>query len=122
MVNFLKAIIYKIHFNHSLVMNRFFLDTLKEIPHHNKVLSLLADISSNWEEIGLALDVSKNDLKGLKQDRSSNTIKLSEVIDLWAQSQTSTFSWETLISAIEGPIINNKKKAEEIRNYLYGQQ
>ena len=103
-------------------MDHFFLDTLKEIPHHKKVLSLLADISSNWEEIGLALDVSKNDLKGLKQDSSSNTIKLSDVIDLWAQSQTSTFSWETLISAIEGPIINNKKKAEEIRNYLYGQQ
>ena len=82
----------------------------------------MADISAKWEEIGLALGVSQNDLNGLRHDNSSNMIKLSQVIALWIQSKSSFVSWETLISAIEGPIVNNKKKAEEIRNSLYSQQ
>ena len=88
----------------------FFLDTLKDIPNHEKALTLLTNISADWEEIGLALDVSLNDLKGLKQDNSSNMINFSQVIALWIQSKSSTVSWETLISAIEGPIINNKTR------------
>ena len=88
----------------------FFLDTLKDIPNHEKALTLLTNISADWEEIGLALDVSLNDLKGLKQDNSSNMINVSQVIALWIQSKSSTVSWETLISAIERPIINNKTR------------
>ena len=88
----------------------FFLDTLKDIPNHEKALTLLTNISADWEEIGLALDVSLNDLKGLKQDNRSNMINFSQVIALWIQSKSSTVSWETLISAIEGPIINNKTR------------
>ena len=101
----------------------FFLDTIKEIPNHKKALTLLTNISVNWEEIGVALDISQNDLIGLRQDNISNTIRLSRVIALWIQSESSSpVSWETLISAVEGPIVNNKKKAEEIRNFLYRQQ
>ena len=100
-----------------------FLDTIKEIPNHKKALTLLTSISANWEEIGVALDISQNDLIGLRRDNISNTIRLSQVIALWIQSESSSpVSWETLISAIEGPIINNKMKAEEIRNFLYKQQ
>ena len=82
----------------------------------------MTNISANWEEIGVALDVSQNDLNGLQQDNITNTIRLSRVIALWIQSESSTVSWETLISAIEGPIVNNKKKANEMRNFLYRQQ
>ena len=96
----------------------FFLDILKESPYHNEALSQLADISAKWEEIGLALKVSRNELDGLQHDHSSITVKLSKVITLWMESKSSPVSWETLISAIEGPIVNNKQKAKEIRDYL----
>ena len=81
----------------------------------------MADISAKWKEIGLALKVSRNELDGLRRDHSSITVKLSEVITLWIESESSPVSWETLISAIEGPIVKNKKKAKEIRDYLYSQ-
>ena len=99
----------------------FFLDVLKEIPNHDEALSQLADISAKWQEIGLALKVSCNELDGLQCDHSSITIKLSKVITLWIESESSPVSWEALISAIEGPIVNNKRKAKEIRDYLYTQ-
>ena len=49
----------------------------------------------------------------------STKVKLSEVIKSWMETKTSPFTWENLILAIEGPIVNNKRKADEIREYLY---
>ena len=99
----------------------FFLDISKESPTHHEALSVLADISANWEVIGIALGVSQNDLKGLQHENIDKTVKLSRVIAKWMETESTPVSWETLISAIEGPIVNNKQKAEEIRNYLYTQ-
>ena len=100
----------------------FFLDILKESPNLDEALSRLADISAKWEEIGLALKVSQNDLKGFQQESIDKIVKLSRVIAKWVETESSSpVSWETLISAIEGPIVNNKQKAKEIRDYLYRQ-
>ena len=100
----------------------FFLDILKEIPNHKEAVSLLTNISADWEKIGLALNVSRNDLKSLRRENIDQTIKLSEVIAKWMETKSSSpVSWETLISAIKGPIVKNKQKAKEIRDYLYSQ-
>ena len=100
----------------------FFLDILKEIPNHKEAVELLTDISADWEVIGIALNISQNYLKGLRQENTNITVKLSQVIDTWMKTVSlSPTSWETLISAIKGPIVNNKKKAKEIRDYLYSQ-
>ena len=82
----------------------------------------MTNISADWEVIGIALNVSQNDLKGFQQESIDKTVKLSRVIAKWMETESSSpVSWETLISAIEGPIVNNKKKAKEIRDYLYSQ-
>ena len=82
---------------------------------------MLADISADWEVIGIALGVTQNDLKGFQQENIDKTVKLSRVIAKWMKTESTPVSWETLISAIEGPIVNNKQKAKEIRDYLYTQ-
>ena len=99
----------------------FFLDISKESPNHKEALSVLADISAKWEVIGIALGVSQNDLKGLQQENIDKTVKLARVIAKWMETESTPVSWETLISAIEGPIVNNKQKAKEIRDYLNSQ-
>ena len=82
----------------------------------------MTNISADWEVIGIALNISQNDLKGLRQENTNITVKLAQVINLWIESESlSPVSWKTLISAIEGPIVNKKKKAKEIRNRLYSQ-
>ena len=71
-----------------------------------------------WYEIGEALHVSFSVLSGLRISQEANKVKLGEVIHTWQTSQASPFTWETVISALEGRLINNLAKANEIRDHL----
>ena len=71
-----------------------------------------------WYAIGICLRVSDNDLESIQQNPISDIEKLSAVINRWKDTQSSPFTWATVISCIEGPILNNKMKADEIRQYL----
>ena len=55
-------------------------------------------------------------LDGLKHTSDSNTVKLSQVIDAWITTNEAT--WDKVISAIGGPIVINKKKADEMHDHL----
>ena len=83
-----------------------------------ELLNLLADISAKWRLIGICLRVPDNDLDGIQQNPISDIEKLSAVINRWKESQTSPFTWATVIAAMESHIIKNLRKANEIRDYL----
>ena len=68
--------------------------------------------------IGISLMVSHNDLESINQSSINDIEKLSAVIDKWKDLQSSPFTWETVISCIEGPSVNNERKAIEIIQYL----
>ena len=89
-----------------------------QVPNVHDVLKLLASVSSHWQEIGLALEVSSNDLKKIQQVPDSAEVKLSKVIETWLDTKSSPITWENIISSIEGSIVNNKAKADEIRKLL----
>ena len=77
------------------------------------------DIAHQWEHIGKSLKISQNDLDRLRLSSLSDSGKLSEVFDIWkATGEPHQVNWKAVIAAIEGPIVNNKKKADEIRQYL----
>ena len=59
-----------------------------------------------------------NVLNGLQFHQESNIVKLSKVIHTWVTSRPSPVTWQTVISAIEGRLIGNLQKANEIRDYL----
>ena len=88
------------------------------MPRHYDVLCLLEDIDNRWRDIGLALGLSYNHLDSLSNSQDTPSTKLSNVIRNWMDSQSSPVTWKTVISAIEGPIVNKKRKADEIRDYL----
>ena len=88
------------------------------MPSHYDLLHLLADMKNSWYDFGLALRVSSDCLDGLLRSPDTPSTKLSNVIRNWMVSQSSPVTWKTLISAIEGHIVNNKRKANEIRDYL----
>ena len=87
------------------------------VPDENNLIKLLVDLSSKSYDIGLALNVSQNFLDGLSRDFTNN-VKLAKVIEKWMNTQSSPVTWETVISAIEGPIVDNKSKADELRCHL----
>ena len=91
---------------------------LKETPNEDELLNLLFDISDKWYDIGLSLQVRRNVLDNLKETRNDNIYNLIAVIHNFLISQPSSVNWVTVITAIEGPIINNQKIADEIRQRL----
>ena len=102
-----------------MVLSNSLLDVWKEAPNVHDILELLADISNKWMEIGLAIGIPDSVLSGLQLSHESNILKLSRVLQSWMTTQSSSpVTWETIISAIEGPIVNDKRKADEIRQHL----
>ena len=93
-------------------------DILKNAPDEHKLVELLPDMDYQWYEIGEALHVSFSVLSGLRISQEANKVKLGEVIHIWQISQASPFTWETVISVIEGRIVNNLAKANDIRDHL----
>ena len=99
----------------------FFLsDVFKSSPDRHKVLDLLAGISAKWKTIGIALKVDDNTLNGIGQKNDANVLNLNSVINTWITTKSSPYTWETLISAIEGGLVKEKVKAYEIRAYVAG--
>ena len=79
----------------------------------------MADINDKWCDIGEALGIHARVLNSLKISLLDNNMKLDSVIHSWMTTAESyLITWETLIAAIEGPIIDNRQKAMEIRKYL----
>ena len=54
----------------------------------------------------------------LKRNWDDELTKLEIVINIWKETQPSPDTWKTVITAIEGPIINDKVTADLIRQYL----
>ena len=95
------------------------LDISKKVPTKHELLDLLADIDDKWHEVGLAFHVPDNILNGLKCNNDSNKVKLSKVIGAWiTTNEACSVTWDNVISAIGGSIVNNKKKVDEICDYL----
>ena len=92
---------------------------LKRSPNESALLHLLTDIDYMWQEVGLALEVSLSDLHKLKISNEKNAVKLLRVIQCWmTSSDTSFITWETVISAMEGPIVYRKNTAAKIYTHL----
>ena len=93
-------------------------DILKEAPDKHDLLNLLADIDDRWYEIGLSLKVGDNILNGLESEKRKNVIKLNEILQSWMTTKSSPVTWDTVITAMKGPLVNNVQKAEDIIEYL----
>ena len=87
-------------------------------PAKHDVLKLLAPIAHNWELIGISLEVRDRVLMSLAQSNYSDLMKLAMVIQSWMDTQSTPVTWETVIFAVESPIVNNMSMAAKLRNYL----
>ena len=86
---------------------------MKETPDEDELIYRLLGIEDKWYMIGKSLEVHDNDLDYIKHNLDNNIYKLRKVFKI-----SSHVTWEKVVNAIEGPIVNNKKKAMEIRHCL----
>ena len=93
-------------------------DILNTAPDQHNILESLPNIDHQWCVIGTALKVSNNVLNGLQSSPQDNKVKLSQVIHNCLTFWPLPVTWKTVISAIEGKIINNLAKGNKIRDHL----
>ena len=86
---------------------------LKETPDEDDLVHRLLGIEDNWYRIGESLQVHCNDLDHIKHSQDNNIARLRKVLKISLH-----VTWEKVITAIEGPIVKNKKKAMEICHHL----
>ena len=91
---------------------------MKQEPTKIELLKLLVPIAHKWYLVGIALEVRDGVLMSQRDSNDSNLTKLSSVIQFWMDTQSTPVTWETVIFAVESPIVNNMKLADELRNYL----
>jgi hypothetical protein len=90
-------------------------------PNHQQLVELLSDIDSQWNHIGIALGVKLNVIEGIRQQHYDNKSRLTSVLQQWINKNVDV-TWDKLIEAIEGRIVNNEAKANEIRQSLSRQR
>ena len=102
-------------FNNYFVVISDITSILKETPNERVLFQLLIGISDKWYDIGLSLQVHRNILDDLKQSEGNSGTKLINILKV---IQPSSVTWETVITNMESPIVNDKKTADLIRQYL----
>ena len=54
----------------------------------------------------------------LINQKKKNIIKFNEILRSWTTTKSSPVTWDTVITAMNGHLVNNIQKAEEISEYL----
>ena len=79
---------------------------------------MLHPIRYKWRQIGQSLKISHGDLENICDERSRNTDRLSDVIQIWFDKQTSDVTWGTITIATELPPVFEPSIAERIRYFF----
>ena len=74
-------------------------------------------ISYQWNELGLALNISFDYLKLLRSDHhSSASHMMTAIITRWIESESSPVTWSTLVEALEA--IGREDIARHVKDFL----
>ena len=79
----------------------------------------LSSIKFQWKLIGEQLEVHNGTLKSIEYNtRYNDTMRLSEVFQVWIDGRTTEVSWRVILDVIRNPPIENKRLELEIRKFL----
>ena len=91
-------------------------------PKKKHLTQLLHPIRHIWEIIGEQLEVKHDDIMSIRlaqcNESHTNTIKLSDVLQVWIDKKTCEVSWRMIITIINNPPVEEKKVADEIHKFL----
>ena len=100
------------------IMEKHF-SSLDKQPKKRYLMTLLHPIKYMWNTIGEQLEVRYGDIKSAEYNESyDHTRKLSEVLQVWRDKRTCLVCWQTIITVVEEPPVENKAVADEIYQFL----
>ena len=89
-----------------------------KVPVWKDAIEVLMPIKNQWYMIGVALEISSGDLDSLKYSNNTDEGKLASMISTWLNKRAKKATWEVLIEAVEGKIVNSQQTAQMIREFL----
>lgn len=84
-----------------------------EKPKLSKAFRTLLDVSSDWKNIGVLLEIQSNSLDGIEVDERDNNSRLRAMLTEWLKQVNPPPTWKQLAEAVE-PF--NKDMAKTIKN------
>ena len=92
---------------------------LDKVPKKRHLMMLLHPIKYKWNTFGEQLEVPYGDIKSaMYKEACGDTRKLSEVLQIWIDKRTRPVHWQTIITVVEKPPVENKAVADEIYQFL----
>ena len=72
-----------------------------------------------WDTIGEQLRLPYGDIQSAGYNEAyGDTTKLSEVLQVWINKKTCLVCWNTIITVVEEPPVENKVVADDIYQFL----
>ena len=95
-------------------------DRLEDAPTH---LELMTKVAVNWRYIGLNLGLDSNNLNAIEDCYRGDYRRCFEcVFSAWERQKNVPFTWAAIIKALESPLVEENRLAEEIKSALLGVQ
>ena len=91
---------------------------ISKVPAKKDIVEVLMPIKDKWYMVGTALDISSTDLDGLKYSSNRVEENLAIMISTWLDKHAKEATWEVLLKAVEGNIVQSQQTGQNIREFL----
>ena len=90
---------------------------LKSEPELSDLMNeVAAVIPDKWQQVGIVLNMSDGDLASFVQLDSQKCF--ISVFTTWKNKQTSPYTWQTVVKALQSPTVGENKLAKDINSKL----
>ena len=88
-------------------------------PRKSHLMIELSSIKFQWKLIGEQLEVDNGSLKSIEYNaRYNDTMRLSEVFQVWIDGRTTEVSWRVILDVIRNTPLSNKRLFDEVKKFL----
>ena len=88
-----------------------FINLNLELTHKDLSELVISQLSSKWYKVGLALELTPGQLN----DIEGNHQGISDVFQIWEDSGKKPFTWQTLLSVLRSPDVNEYELANQLQ-------
>ena len=103
---------------HSIVQSPDTSQIISKVPARKDAVEVLMPIKNQWYMIGVALEISSGDLDSLKFSNNPVEVNLANMIGTWLDKCGEEATWEVLLEAVEGKIVDSQQTGQKIREFL----
>ena len=84
---------------------------MKDLANH-----VATAIPNKWKQVAYQLELTRGEIDTIKTNESSDNERFMAVMEQWERSAKLPYTWETLITALKAPAVEEAKLAIKIQN------